>query len=52
MTSAPTFDELLLKALQQEIEQRSPLERDAAAGAAGRKQPCIGADVTLPEISN
>ena len=41
-----------IKSVAQEIEQRSPLERDATAGAAGCKQPCLGADVALPEISN
>ena len=41
-----------IEPVAQEIEQRSPLEWDAAAGAAGRKQPCLGADVTLLEISN
>jgi hypothetical protein len=38
-----------IEPVAQEIEQASPLERDATAGAA---QPCLGADVTLLEISN
>ena len=41
-----------IEPVAQEIEQRSPLERDATAGATGRKQPCLGADVTFFEISN
>src|SRR6516164_1405819 len=41
-----------IEPVAQEIEQCSPLERDATAGAAGCKQPCLGADVTVFEISN
>ena len=41
-----------IEPVAQEIEQRSPPERDATAGATGRKQPCLGVDVALLEISN
>ena len=41
-----------IEPIAQEIEQRSPPERDATAGATGRKQPCLGADVTFLKIAN
>jgi hypothetical protein len=41
-----------IETIAHEVEQRSPLEWVATAGAAGPKQPCLGADVTLLDISN
>ena len=46
------FDFADIESVAQEIEQRSPLERDAPAGAARRERPGLGADVTVLEVSN
>jgi hypothetical protein len=49
---ALVFDLADIKPIAQEIEQRSPLEWDAAAGAASCKQLGLCADVAVLEISN
>ena len=41
-----------IERVAEEVEQRSPFERDAAAGGAGCKQLRLGADVTFLEISD
>ena len=41
-----------IRTVAQEVEQRSPLERDAAAGGSGCKQLFLRADVALLEIAN
>src|SRR5882724_11423773 len=49
---ALVFDLADIEPVAEQVEQRSPLERDATAGGAGCKQPCLGPDVALFEISN